>query len=309
MPAPDFSDLTAQIIAAVEANPDAPDLPWRRAGLHLPTNAQTGKAYRGINVLTLWAATIHRGYQHPLWATYRQWSALGAQVLRGERGTPIVYFQDRPHDADDNDQRRRPLARSSMVFCADQVSSFAPPLADVTSDWDRFSPAEAFIAGTGADIRYGGGEAYYAPLTDHIQIPCAEDFIDTPTSTARDGYYSTTFHELAHWSGAKKRLDRDLSGKFGSRSYAMEELVAELAAAFACAALNVTSTVRADHARYVANWAKVLRDEPRAISHAAGRAAESLEYLTQLGKPRPSPGASDNHGEEIIDRRRRAKMN
>ncbi len=288
MPGPDFITLTAEIIAAIDANPSAPDLPWRRSGLHLPTNAQTRKAYRGFNVLALWAAAIRRGYKHPVWATYRQWSALGAQVLGGERGTAIVYFQDRPSDPDDEDQRRRPLARSSVVFCADQVTGFVPPPPEVTSDWDRFAPAEAFITGTCADIRYGGGEAYYSSLTDHIQIPHAEDFIDTPTSTARDGFYSTIFHELAHWSGAKKRLDRDLSGKFGSQSYAMEELVAELTAAFACAALNVTPTLRPDHAGYLANWAKVLRDEPRALTRAASAAARAFDYLsglTNIGLP------------------------
>jgi antirestriction protein ArdC len=281
MAGPDFSELTDQIIEAVKANPTAPDLPWRRTGLHLPSNALTGKAYRGVNVLALWARAMRRGYERPLWATYRQWAAVGAQVIRGEKGTPVLYFQEGAPASDETDKQRRPFARASIVFCVDQVSGYTHAPLPPPPIWDKYAPAEAFITATGADIRFGGDEAYYSRATDHIQLPHPEAFLDTATSTARDGYYSTALHELAHWTGAKKRLDRDLSGRFGSAAYAMEELVAELTAAFACAGLGVTPTLRPDHARYIANWAAVLRDDGRAIQTAASAASRAFDYLSR----------------------------
>lgn len=279
MPAPDFSDLVAQIVAAVETNPGAPELPWHRAGLHIPTNAVTKNSYKGINVLSLWMGAMRRSFHQPLWASYRQWSSIGAQVRRGERGTPIIFYSEAPA-ATDTDERRKPVIRSSTVFCADQVEGFeAPSLPAPAEPWARFEPAEAFIKRVGADIRHGGDEAFFAPGADYIQLPHPESFIGTKSSSARDAYYSTLLHELGHWTGVSKRLNRDLSGRFGSRAYAAEELVAELTAAFACAELGVTPTMRPDHAKYAANWVSLLRDDAQAIKVAAGKAAVAMDYL------------------------------
>jgi antirestriction protein ArdC len=115
-------------------------------------------------------------------------------------------------------------------------------------------------------------------------MPDRESFVDTECSSATENYYSTLFHELTHWTGAKHRLDRQFGKRFGDNAYAFEELVAELGAAFNCATLGITSTPRADHAQYIENWLQVLKGDKRAIFHAASKAAQSVDYLQAFCK-------------------------
>ena len=131
--------------------------------------------------------------------------------------------------------------------------------------------AEALIRATGADIRIGGNRAFYVPSADYIQVPPPSSYFE-PIN-----WHRTVCHELGHWSGAEHRLHRDLSGGFGSASYAREELVAEMAGAFVCATLSIVPTVR--HADYIANWLDCLREDNRAIIRAASAASKAADYL------------------------------
>jgi antirestriction protein ArdC len=99
--------------------------------------------------------------------------------------------------------------------------------------------------------------------------------------SATEAYYSTLLHELTHWTAPAHRCDRDFSGRFGSEAYAMEELVAELGAAFLCAELGITVEPRPDHAQYLAHWLAVLKADKRAIFAAASKAAEASAYLSR----------------------------
>jgi len=123
------ADITAKLIAAIEADPGRPQLPWRRSSgaLWLPKNALTDKAYNGINVVSLWVAAEARGFSAPIWATYKQWSQLGAQVRGGEKSSLVVFYKEYdtepdPDDADDDGKRR--VARASYVFNAAQVDGY-----------------------------------------------------------------------------------------------------------------------------------------------------------------------------------------
>jgi antirestriction protein ArdC len=89
-------------------------------------------------------------------------------------------------------------------------------------------------------------------------------------------------HEHAHWSAHPSRLDRNLSGRFGSEAYMAEGLVAELAAAFLCAELGIEGTLR--HAEYISDWLKLLRAEVRAVVTAAGKSL-AANYLHSFSKP------------------------
>ncbi len=102
-------------------------------------------------------------------------------------------------------------------------------------------------------------------------------------------YYATLGHETIHWSGAPHRLARAW-GPFGTETYAGEELVAELGAAFLCADLALSNEPRLDHAAYVATWLKTLRSDPRAIFAAASKAQRATEYLHRLQLPMSAPG-------------------
>lgn len=279
------AEITNRLVAAIEADPGQPSLPWRRQGgaLHIPANALTGNTYRGINIVSLWVAAASRGYATPIWATYQQWAEKGAQVRRGEKSSLVVFYKEYettpdPDDADDDGTRR--VARASHVFNADQVDGFdCPPLPLSLGPVERLAQADAFVTTIGATIRHGGDLAFFAPATDHIQMPDEGLFTGTQTMTRTEGYYATLVHELVHWSGAKQRLDRDMGKRFGDNAYAAEELVAELGAAFLCAELRITQDLRPDHAQYLANWLKLLKNDSHAIFSAAARASEAAAYL------------------------------
>jgi antirestriction protein ArdC len=131
--------------------------------------------------------------------------------------------------------------------------------------------AEALATATRANIRIGGAQAFYRPSDDTVHIPPQPAFFE------QINYYRTLFHELGHWTGHPSRLNRDHSGAFGSKLYANEELVAELTAAFVCAALSIKPTVR--HADYLGSWLKVLREDSRAIFRAASKASKASDFL------------------------------
>lgn len=284
------AEVTASIIAAIEANPGAPQVPWLQSTrpLHLPRNALTRSNYNGINVLQLWATGLLQGYEHQIWASYRQWSQLDAQVRRGERGTAVAFYRQydvEPKADDPDDDGNRRVLKTSMVFNIQQVTGYAPPASPAprpvdVDPWQPLEPVEDLIATTGADIRHGGDQAYFHRTQDFIQMPERTSFIGTENSTPLEAYYSVLFHELTHWTGASSRLNRTFGQRFGDQAYAAEELVAELGAAFLSAELKITPTPRDDHAQYLGHWLNLLKSDKRAIFVAAAKASEATRYLT-----------------------------
>lgn len=280
--------ITEKIVAAIETGPGKFALPWHNAQVSLgrPLNALTGKAYKGVNVLSLWIDAIGKKYANGYWASYRQWQTLGAQVGKGERGSLIIFFKplDRKEAEEDTEERSsRFVARGSMVFNAAQVTGWSPPQQPQLSLVKRLASAEKLIADTKAVIREGHySHASYDPVVDVIDIPSRACFVGSPTSTPTEALYSTLFHELSHWTGHKSRLDRDLKGRFGSQGYAIEELVAELGAAFLSADAGIAQEPRADHAAYIADWLKVLQRDPRAVTHTAAKANQAAEFVLSL---------------------------
>ena len=115
-------------------------------------------------------------------------------------------------------------------------------------------------------------------------MPDRHRFIGTETSTATEGWYSTLLHELTHWTGASHRMDRTFGKRFGDDAYAMEEMVAELGAAFLCGDLGITAEPRPDHAAYIENWLRILKADRKAIFTAASAANKAAEYLAGLSK-------------------------
>ena len=275
-----YQKVTDQIISAIEQGVDAWQMPWHRSAT-TPTNALTGKAYRGVNVLSLWTTAASSNYRSGIWATYAQWNQLGAQVRKGEKAAFIMFwkFPNRAEEAEEgeeDDNRRGPIARGYNVFNADQVDGYSLPNIPVLPPTERIESADRFFAALNADVRHGGARAYYSKTEDFIQLPPFDVFKEAAA------YYATFAHESIHWTGAPHRLNRDLKGRFGDESYAAEELVAELGAAFLCADLNVENRPRPDHAAYVQNWLKVLRNDKRAIFTAASKAQAAADWLHSL---------------------------
>lgn len=283
-------DITNRIVTAIEEG-IAGDfrLPWNRSGASgRPTNVLSRKPYNGINVLALWVAAMHQGYSQPVWGTYRQWQEKGAQVRKGEKASLIVFYKtltiEREAEGEgEAETAERLFARASYVFNADQVEGYeAADALPETPLFDPIAQAESFAATTGATIQEGGAMACFIPSQDIIRMPDRLRFTGSDTMSAGEAYYATLMHELTHWSGAPARLDRDLKNRFGSEAYAMEELIAELGAAFLCADLGITPDTRPDHASYIANWLTVLKSDKKAIFTAASKAQQAADYLTNI---------------------------
>ncbi|MFL0694481.1 MAG: zincin-like metallopeptidase domain-containing protein [Agrobacterium tumefaciens] len=117
-------------------------------------------------------------------------------------------------------------------------------------------------------------------------MPERRRFMGTTTTSPAEGFYSTLCHELIHWSGSKGRLSRDLSGRFGTEAYAMEELVAELGAAFLCGDLGLVPEPRLDHALYIKHWLTVMKSDKKAVFTAASKASEASNWLMSLAAKR-----------------------
>ena len=284
-----YQRITGQIVAELEKGTRPWLKPWNAehaAGRITRPLRCNGIPYQGINVLMLWSASVAKGYAAPIWMTFRQAVELGAHVRKGEEGNLVVYASTVTRTETDaatgeESERDIPFMKGYTVFNVEQIDGLsaqyhataAPRLDPV----QRIDQAEAFFAATGATIRHGGNMAYYNGTSDHVQLPPFESFRDA------ESYYATLAHETTHWTRHKLRLDRDFGRKrWGDEGYAMEELVAELGAAFLSADLDVTPEVRDDHAAYIANWLKVLKCDSRAIFTAASHAQRAADYLHGL---------------------------
>jgi antirestriction protein ArdC len=149
-------------------------------------------------------------------------------VRKGARSESAFYVgtvtRTEERDGEEID-RTIPFLKAYCVFNADEIEGlpgqyYFKPEAHPLADGERLPAADDWIARTGARIVHGGGRAYYHRLADQIHLPDFASFVSGA------GYYSTALHELTHWSGAEKRLDRTKGRVFGDPEYAFEELVA-----------------------------------------------------------------------------------
>lgn len=295
-----YARITGRILADLEKGVRPWTKPWSVEHLggrvSRPLRA-TGEPYNGINVLLLWMEATTSGFLSPTWMTYRQAQQLGGQVRKGEKGAPVVYFGQltRDDEAAEGDygaegaQRDVRFLKSYTVFNVAQIdglpATFEPsePEAPALPPCSRIARAEAFFAATGAEVRHGGAQAYFALAEDRIQMPPFEAFRDA------ESYYATLGHETTHWTRAPNRLDRDFGRKrWGDEGYSREELVAELGSAFLAADLGLYLEPREDHAAYIASWIEVLQNDKRAIVSAAAHAERAVKFLHAL---QPQEGA------------------
>jgi len=271
-----YQEITDSIISELEKGATPWVKPWK-ADTSADKNVISQKPYQGINRLILGMSSMARGYSVPVWASYKQWESLGANVRKGEKGTRIVFFSPvTKEDKKTGEKESYAVLKAYWVFNASQVDGIEiQPVSPVAGDFNAIERAEDRIVKTGAVISHGGDAAFYAPSQDRIQLPNKTAF------DAESSYYATAFHELGHWTGAKSRLDRQLDkGRFGNPAYAFEELVAEMTAAFLCQDYGIQGELR--HAGYIQSWLKACRDDSKAIFKAAALAQKAADYINGL---------------------------
>lgn len=292
-----YQRVTDQIVASLETGIRPWMKPWsgEYAGGRITRPLRgNGIPYQGINILMLWGAAMERGYSAPIWLTFKQAQALGGMVRKGERGSVVVFASkitrtdlspkalakgEADEATGEESERDIPFLKGYTVFNAEQIDGlpahFLAPAEPRLDPVQRIEHAERFFAATGATVRHGGDRAFYRPSTDHVQMPHFETFRDA------ESYYAILAHELTHWTKHPTRLAREFGRKrFGDEGYAMEELVAELGAAFLSADLDLTPEPRPDHAAYIASWLKALKNDRRAIFTAASYAQRAADFLS-----------------------------
>jgi antirestriction protein ArdC len=245
----------------------------------------SGKPYRGINFVLLSLL----GHQSKWFATYNGWQSLGGQVRRGERGTTAILYKPvtkkKVNDDGDEETSSFALMKTFTLFHISQVDGELTQFRDTARPsteptFEDYGPAEEAFAATGAEVRTGG-RAFYSPSDDFIQMPPKSSF-----EKAHE-YYGVLAHESLHWSGHESRLNRlSKFARFGDEAYAVEELVAELGAAFMLNDLGVPQSEDLSNVTaYLGHWLKVLQRDHSAIFTAASAASKAADYLLSFSRP------------------------
>lgn len=271
-----YQTITDSVIAALSEG----TAPWRKgwiasASRDVPMRA-CGKPYRGINVLLLWLSAMAKGYENPVWMTFKQAQAEGGCVRKGEKGTMVTFF--RMFDAKDKatgDDKKIPVIRSYTVFNVEQIDGLGDKRLAKPVDTGARSIAslEAFFAATKATVRTEGNSACYIPSLDIIKMPPIKQFLSA------ENYYGTLAHEVAHWTGHESRLNRVLSQK--REEYAFEELVAELSAAFTTATLGIPMGLD-QTAAYIGSWLRALQNDTKFVFQSASAAQKATDHILEL---------------------------
>ena len=272
--------------------------PWKATFAHtgLPTNYTTKKAYNGFNVIALWLSASSQGFETNLWATYKQWKAVGGQVRKGESGTKGVKWgvtytcitegkKTGPKACQKTGHESSKYVWSSTftLFNIAQVDGVELPETDDSPEAkaERLENVEEFVRLTGANVTHrAGDQAFFIPGTNDITLPLVEQFETT------EGYYGTLLHELTHWSGSDGRLERDQKNPFGSQKYAAEELVAEMGSAMLAAHFGIQAEPHMNHAEYLAGWVQALKADPMNLYRAAKQASQASEWLLETTEAR-----------------------
>lgn len=289
--------ITDRIMAMLAQGEHVCRARWVQAATRgAPRNAGTGRSYRGVNALLLWDAAIVQGYEVPLWLTYRQAKALGAQVRKGERGVLCAQFErtggrgDRdPHtELQDGLLQCRPF----WLFNVAQVDGLPakrldPPAVAAAgpsaAEHGAMERVLRLVGGCNATLRHGFERAAYVPEFDEIRLPWPKRF------ASGENYGATLLHELVHWSGHPQRLHREFGTRFGDAACAFEALVAELGAVLLMGHCGLVGAVVEGHADPLADWLEVLRHDRSAIFTAMRFAGEACDFIVGREMPVLAP--------------------
>ncbi|WP_139371120.1 ArdC family protein, partial [Xanthomonas cissicola] len=300
-----YSDLIQATAERMLALMQQGTIPWRQpwndreappnGSINGPWNPTTGKQYRGSNTLILRGAQLVNGYEDSRWLTYKQALAVGGQVRRGEMGHQIAYWDfsktgkaqegEQPPAEGEEKGYQGPSVFVATVFNASQIDGMPePPPPFVMPETVRNLRVRELLDRHQPKIHHdGGNRAFYSIAADSIHLPKHHTFSDDVS------YQATLLHEVSHWTGAKHRLDRDQTGRFGSQDYAKEELVAELSSLFISERLGIGLGKEHEdqHAAYLQSWMKALADDPKTLFRAASQAEKIMTFLDipTLGSP------------------------
>jgi len=290
-----YHDVTSHFIAAMKDGAPPWVKPWdeNKFCADLPVNAVSGRKYSGVNITILWTAAASHGFKRDRWLTFNQAKSVGGAVRRGQKGTIAVLFKnvgsparrkeiDRQSASEDKEEREGQfrLIRGFTLFNVEQCNDLPKDVKKgleprkCTPGWQLHKKADDLLLKQNIKIHRDNKSACYVPSKDKIYMPAKSAF----DSTA--GYYSTLFHELAHWTGHCSRLNRpgiNSSTDIESAEYAFEELIAEICSAFLCAEFGIPGEQR--HDSYILSWIEKLENDPKAIFSASAQAWKARSFV------------------------------
>jgi antirestriction protein ArdC len=297
-----YETITKTIIEMLGDHLESWDKPWvmidqEGLGAH---NAQSRKAYKGLNQMLLSMIAVNKGYAKNSWLTFNQVRELGGSVLKGEKSATVIFWKFTYFDQNgkvistteaeklnekqlmDRKIAKKPLLRYFSVFNVFQTQGldekfYHIEIANLPGEFEKDERAEKLIQSTDAKVIYIADRACYNSATDVISLPLRDQFKSTEV------FYETALHELGHWTGHSSRLNRKLGNEFGSKDYAFEELVAELTSSFLCADLGFTKMIT-HNASYIKSWIKILKDDHNFIFKASSQAEKASKFITNFGQ-------------------------
>ena len=273
-----------------------------------PFNAVSGNNYSGYNVIELSLSSLL--YSNNAWVTFKQAQQLGGSVLKGEQGHPVCYYgvarskEDTTTTAGLITEKSYAFLKWYKVFNIDQTTLDAKSIIGDTllknkneaeSNLKKFgerkiktnAELDLFVQNTSAKIIHAqAGRCFYVPSKDFINMSPLDTWKGNEEVSAEDFYYSVLFHELTHWTGHETRLNRKDSNPYKEngykKSYAFEELVAELGSAITASVLGITKTPMANHAQYLSSWVEAIEDKPAILMKASAQAGQAFTLLASL---------------------------
>ena len=280
-----YQELANKFADLIEQNEAPWQKPWSGQGF-LPYNIKSEIEYNGMNLFNLMMVAEARGYEDNRWLTFLQASELGAKVRPGEKGMHIMFLQTKENVKEIDEitgeekivtvKLEKPRAMWSVVFNAEQCEGL-PAYQEKLITFNPIEKAEEILNNSGATIIHKKqNEAFYDTVTDTITLPLKEQF------KSPEAYYRCALHELGHWTAHEKRNNRDLSGSFGSESYAREELVAEITSFLVGTQCGLGHEPNENNVAYLKSWAKEIRDDPSYLFKAVKDADKAAQLI--LGK-------------------------
>lgn len=275
---------------------------WKPSGV--PKSVATGKPYRGVNNFFLTLIAMSQGYSDNRWVTFNQMKERdwhfktdeeGNSVGKG-KGVSVEFFEFRDRETKKAFERSAldgmtveekeeyiknnvyPLRKYYTVFNGDLIDGIPEREKHELNPNEQTERAEKILqywSESESRIIYGGSQAFYRPSTDEIHLPERNDFY------SMQEFYSTALHEVGHSTGHEKRLNRDLTGGFGSSEYALEELRAEIASMFMEQDLEISVEEKhvQNNSAYIKSWHDEIKENPDALFTAIADADKIAKFV------------------------------
>lgn len=272
-------DWTKEIAEKFIARLEEGNIPWVKPWSDWKSWARkSGNDYKGINQLLLSGGEF---------VTFKQIVEAGGKLNKGSKGEKVIYYDEYNRKVETinestgeiiEDVKRSRFVKAYTVFrVSDTDLETKHDKKQITHKWNAIEMADKVIGNytvtNSIDVRHGSNKAFNSSRDNSVTLPMREQF------KSAGAYYSTVFHELVHSTAMMAGRDVSEYGK-SDKARAREELVAEIGAAYIMSYLGLESEDNFDnHAAYVENWAKVLKDDNAAVMYATPQAIKAADMI------------------------------